>query len=132
MQFLFFVLFIGILVMLTWLQSDRETATINLVARPDLAPAIRADSGKHVSFGISGPGGESSWFGFFMQFFGRRSTEEVEFMIEQLAAEKDRMHMEDLAKAEKTCNVRPSLWCKTLLTRTAEKARSYGVRISNA
>lgn len=86
---------------------------------------MRSTSIKRVGVNVFGLGHGSSWFGFLKQFFDRPSRKDVEAMIKKLAAEKDRVHMEDLAKAGKSFKVRPTLHCETLfLTRNVDQARS--------
>ena len=126
MQFLCTVLLIGLLVLLTRL---RLTATNASAAGSCLDPTIGTTSVKHSGVDVSGPG---RMFGSITQFFDRPSRKDVEVLVQQLAADKERIHMEDLAKAEESCNVRPPLQYKMLLTRTADKARSYEVRIPAA
>lgn len=132
MQFLCTVLLVGFLVLLTRLRWDWATATNASAARSDMDTAVKTTSVGDAEIGVSASSRENSWVGFFLHFFDRPSWDDIEVIMQQMAAEKDHIRMEDLAKAGKSFKVRPTHLCKTLLTRSVDTARSHGARISDA
>lgn len=122
MQFLFTIFLVGLLVLLARHQSDEPTAPNTFVVGSGIDAAIKSNPVKHVGVNVSGSGRGSSCFGSSGESFDRPSQNESEATLRPLAAEKDRMQMEDLAKAGKFREVRSNLHCKTYLTQTADKA----------